>query len=895
MRVRFFLGGLILLNGFLFGAENRRIAVEWRDAKPRGEIILTNGSLISLDITRGKGQSSGGNSFKAGGGGPFRIEAQISGSGDAYGRTATIVTIKTADNPFSFFLRDAREDYPVYIPEYGVAVTDAADKRSYQEIEASVRARGLKSKLQTLAAEPEECFDSAAANTRSLNCQTWLGLSRDIRLFSIGDKLEWVQPRFHGDEVPLPENGNQPCRYKFLMGRGWGPVSRITRRLEDGCLPILCGTLVDDEITYNLTAFVTLESTPLTSENLRGTHFLVADGYGSGHMFTPVQQTRYDSLLGAEISRPEETVLFMRIKAVNDAAVPRYAFFRNPAPGPADDFSFATVAPYTFDGKEGLGVFESGRVFSVSTLDGKPLSQEQAAVELLPGQSVVLDIRLFHRPVSRERAMKLRGASFDERHAECRACWRRKLDSAARISLPEKRIDEMVRAGLLHLDLITYGLEPDSTLTATIGTYSAIGSESSPIIQFFDSMGWRDIARRALMYFLDKQHEDGFIQNFGGYMLETGAALWSMGEHYRYTRDDDWVRQIEPKLVKACEYQRAWRARNLREDLRGKGYGMLDGKVADPNDPYHSFMLNGYAYLGFARVAEMLAGVNPKESMKWRREAESLKHDIRAAFFKSMGDSPVIPLADGAWRPTAPPWPEHQGPLSLFTDNGRWFSHGSMQIRDALVGPLYLIYQEVLDPDEPASTFLVNWNSEMMTSRNAAFSQPYYSRHPVVHLRRGEVNPFLKAYYNTVSSLADRQTYTFWEHFYGASPHKTHEEAWFLMDTRWMLYMEQGSGVKLLPGIPRAWLENGKRIDLERVATYFGPLTLHVESTLDRGVIKASVECSGQRRPSFVELRIPHPQGRKATQVNGGSYNPETESIRIEPFSGQADITVTFE
>jgi hypothetical protein len=48
------------------------------------------------------------------------------------------------------------------------------------------------------------------------------------------------------------------------------------------------------------------------------------------------------------------------------------------------------------------------------------------------------------------------------------------------------------------------------------------------------------------MYFLDKQHDDGFIQNFGGYMLETGAALWSMGEHYRYTRDEAWVRQISP-------------------------------------------------------------------------------------------------------------------------------------------------------------------------------------------------------------------------------------------------------------------------------------------------------------------------------------------------------------
>ena len=36
---------------------------------------------------------------------------------------------------------------------------------------------------------------------------------------------------------------------------------------------------------------------------------------------------------------------------------------------------------------------------------------------------------------------------------------------------------------------------------------------------------------------------------------------------------------------------------------------------------------------------------------------------------------------------------------------------------------------------------------------------------------------FLKAYYNPFAGLADRETYTFWEHYFHASPHKTHEEA----------------------------------------------------------------------------------------------------------------------
>ena len=107
-------------------------------------------------------------------------------------------------------------------------------------------------------------------------------------------------------------------------------------------------------------------------------------------------------------------------------------------------------------------------------------------------------------------------------------------------------------------------------------------------------------------------------------MLETGAALWSMGEHYRYTRDDAWVQAHRAELIKACDYLLAWRTRNQTEELRGRGYGMLDGKVGRPRGPLPLFMLNGYAYLGLARAAEMLAQIDPAESQP--PEAGGAKH-----------------------------------------------------------------------------------------------------------------------------------------------------------------------------------------------------------------------------------------------------------------------------
>ncbi len=855
-------------------AAPRHIAIQWAQTPPEVTVSATGAAISSQKEIAGRA----------------RLEFTASEEGPGYGPGAAIVTVSPAGaQAFSFFVRDVRRDTPIWLPAYGVAVTEAADARSYTEIAESIRSRGLQTKMGRIESAPEAAWGDAVSDSRSVKVQTWLGLSRDIRIFAVGERLDWIQPKLHGQQVKVPAGNSQPVNFSFLAGRGYGPADHITRRLEDGVLPILHGELVDDEVSYAYTTFVSLESTPLTAGTVRGTHYLVADGYGGGHMFTKEQQAQFDALRAAETERPEETILYLRVRAVNTSRAPRYAFFRNP---------FAERQPpglFGFDRATGFGVLAGDRVYYTSKLNGEPVRSREMAILLQPGKVATLEVFIPHQPIPIERARKLRAQSFDQRHAECRAYWLEKLGAAAKIRVPEPRIDEMIRAGLLHLDLVTYGLEPSGTLTPTIGVYSPIGSESSPIIQFMDSMGWHDTARRSLTYFLDKQHGDGFMQNFGGYMLETGAALWSMGEHYRYTRDQAWVRSIAPKLVKACEYMQRWRARNLREDLRGKGYGMQEGKTADPEDPFRSFMLNGYSYLGFQRVGEMLAGIDPAQSAKWTKEAEEMKRDIRAALFETMGRSPVVPLADGTWCPTVPPWVEYRGPLTLYADGGEWFTHGAMVSRDSLLGPLYLVFQEVVDPSELAAEVLLNSHSDLMTTnRNAAFSQPYYSRHAVTHLRRGEAKPFLSAYYNTMTALADRETYTFQEHYFGASPHKTHEEGWFLMDTRWMLYMERGKTLELLGGIPGAWLANGQRIELDRVASYFGPLTLRVESKLDQDRIVAEIECSSERRPATVEIRLPHPSGARAVWVDGGTYDARTERVRIEDFSGKARVEVGF-
>ena len=157
------------------------------------------------------------------------------------------------------------------------------------------------------------------------------------------------------------------------------------------------------------------------------------------------------------------------------------------------------------------------------------------------------------------------------------------------------------------------------------------------------------------------------------------------------------------------------------------------------------------------------------------------------------------------------------------------------------------------------------------------------------------VKPFLSTYYYTMAPYADKGTYSFWEHLYKLSPHKTHEEANFLMETRWMLYMEEGDTLQLFRVIPRRWMEDGKSIELTNVQSYFGTFDVKVVSHVREGRIEAVVKCNDNaRKPACIKVRLPHPEEMLPNQVTGGDYDPETETVTLSPFNGEAHILLEF-
>jgi hypothetical protein len=834
--------------------------------------------------------------------GTDRIEVSIADESAKAGAFTTIIHVISEQSPFSFNLRDVSSAYPIYIPEFGAAALPEKDRRTYREVADDIASRHLLSDFTRMNSEPEESYENACKFNRDRNSPIWLGVGRDVRGFwveiqdvrsngpQLSDYRQWgvIRPSTHVHGSLPDKNATKPFFIQFDIGPGPHCRPTITRCLDEGCLPILHSVQDEQSIQYHLTSFATLERHTLSESSVQGTdpkHAYSFCGY-PGECRLPREEI--DSLR-RELPRDEEVVSLTRIRACNVGKTPAYAFFRAGYPlerNWSPDVLNSQRLNYEFKNGACELADYANKTAVISLLDGKPMPEPEMSVLVMPGECATMDLIVPNAPVPPNRAIALAKINYEEHLKCCRNFWREKLAGAAKIQVPEKMIGERFKAGLLHLDLATTG-EQKGALLANVGIrYSPIGSESAPIIQFYDSMGLHEMAERCIQFFLDRQNPDGSITTYHTYENETGPLLWTAGEHFRYSRDLEWLKRVTPKLIKACDYLLAWREKNKTEECRKAGcYGLTSGQVDDPVEHFHSFYLNAGSYAGLIRMAEVLLHTKPAYAKKIVTEAEAYRLDIIDAMHRSRAKSPVMPVADGTWVPHLPPWTEYTGDPAYHADGGEWMDHGTILYRTLVNSALYCGIFEVLDCDSDDIAMMLKTNQHPHTRENGAHCQPYYLRHDFAHLKRGEVKLFLKIFYNQMSAMQDRETYSTWEHYYSV-PHKTHEEAWILMQIRWMLYLEDGDSLELFKAVPRKWLKPGKHIVIDGMKSKFGALRAKVEA----GDNEIRCEFESEFEVCETRIRLPHHQNLRAVSCEGGEYDSATETVSVKGRQGKVKL-----
>ncbi len=545
-------------------------------------------------------------------------------------------------------------------------------------------------------------------------------------------------------------------------------------------------------------------------------------------------------------------------------------------------------------------------------------------VHLNPGEEHVVHTIIPGWEPTVEAASSLRGLDYDQRETAVSQHWKDRADQSMQIRIPDVHLQNLFDASSQHflLGMTKNGAKDECFPNVAMFYYGSIGTESSPIIRALDMRGLHHLAEQCLEAFLASQgefmpegdyesKEGGFYRFWPIYTVDQGGVLWALADHYRFTRDNEWLRRVAPKIIAGCDFIVRERKRTMTVDANGAKslhYGLAPaGCVADPRDWQYSFMLNAWFYAGLKNCADILVEIDSSKAKSLQAEAADYKACILRAFNESVAISPVTRLRDNTSVPSAPPYLGLRGfstDVKDSVDPDR--RHGYAY--DCTIGPFHLFNCGLLEADDPMVTAMLNYfedrfflftplPSRVNLDRLATdwFNlggfeklQPYYVHYQEAYLRRDQIPNFLRGFYNTLASIADPQTLTFQEEldFGGGQPNKTHEEAWFFHQLRDMLVMELDAELHLARGTPRRWLKGGQEISVQHAPTYFGQVSYRIRPSPDSQSITAEIELPTEQPPARTILRLRHPDQKplKAVKVNGQSwkkFDVKTESIEL--------------
>jgi hypothetical protein len=487
--------------------------------------------------------------------------------------------------------------------------------------------------------------------------------------------------------------------------------------------------------------------------------------------------------------------------------------------------------------------------------------------------------------------------------------WNDVMGQAAKINVPDKLLNNVILASQVHCLLAARNIN-GQRIAPWIGSisYGPLDSEAQSVIRGMAFLGHEDFTRRSLDYFIARYNKAGYLQP-SYTLMGTGWNLWNVGEFFGLYRDTAWMKQNAPEVARVCDWIMRQRAKTMKLDTRGERlpeYGLNPpGAMADWEVFSYYFYANGYFHVGLNAAAKALAAINYPGADKIVANAADYREQIRRAFHHVQAQAPVFPLKNGTWVPEYPTQLYCPSPTDNFyrgEDFGRSWAY------DVELGAHQLVPQGVLDPNSKD----VEWTMEHMEDVQFlsegwfAYSnveneknpfdfggfgkvQPYYGRYAEVYALRDDVKPFIRAYFNTLPTLLNREDLSLWEHFNASGAfNKTHETGYFLHQTRLMLVQERGNRLWLAPFVTSNWLKDGMTISVDSAPTEFGPVSYRITSHVAQGNIEASIEPPKRTLPREIVLRLRHPDGkpiRNAT-VNGKpltALDPQKQAIHIVP------------
>lgn len=510
---------------------------------------------------------------------------------------------------------------------------------------------------------------------------------------------------------------------------------------------------------------------------------------------------------------------------------------------------------------------------------------------------------------------------FDRRFEEVRQYWTKLLNSGMQIDVSEPRVNDAYRAWLAYNYLNVdkkggrYEIHDGGGFYESIFGYSAV-----LYCNALDLWGRHEDARRYIETMVAMVRPDGlFFETYG--LPDHGGLLLALAEHYRLTGDADWLRRQVPTIVRMCD----WIVAAKKETMQFEGDRKLVtcGLIrftpyADYPNKAVNYYADAYCCTGMERAAWALAEAGLKdEAGRIATDAAAYRADILASM-----DAAVIER-DG--MKLLPMEPETQRLLKA--KNYRCGDYYG------LVASMFL-ESEFLAADDPRARLVTDGLERRrglilgMCEFDGGVDHAYTYGYWLNCLRRNDVRRVLLGFYGTLAYGMGRDTYCGVEvtqlHTGEPTPTMPHTYSGTqqLRMLRMMLVQEDErkyawmtrpdefsrkiqspnivvdlSVLTIARGVPRHWLEDGKRVIVKNAPTIFGPLSYTIESHIADDRVDITINPPTRRSPFVILVSLRHPWQKPIRGVEADAeLSPTFDGavVGIQPDTKPMKIVVTY-
>jgi len=455
--------------------------------------------------------------------------------------------------------------------------------------------------------------------------------------------------------------------------------------------------------------------------------------------------------------------------------------------------------------------------------------------------------------------------------------WADWVRRGAQFQVPEKAVNDLFRASLWHAlrlprrhgggeDGVQIDLPYSNFAYDQHGTPWPVNQAVYVDYMIYALRGYDDVATEELLtIYRNNQEPNGHVKGYANWGVYTPSMMYTVAKNYLLSGDREAFERLLPQTLKALD----WCLAEMREPSRKEGPagGLLRAPLNDLTGEGMWAFTQAYVYAALETLGQALEQAGHPRARECREAAVTFRKSVERAFGAAATASPLVPLRDHTWMPYVPC--EATTPRRLLE---QWYpadvDTGAMHLLRLKALPVQGVLADALLNDHEDNLYLHGWGMA---------NEPVYNPQATAYLLRDDPKAVVRAFYSYMacafshSALEPVEHRWTWGQYFG--PPST-DGAWFELYRNMLIRELDDGSLLLLQATPRKWLADGQQIVVERAPTYYGDISMTVESHTASGTLAARIEMPKRQLPKRLLVRFRHPEAEpmQSVTVNGQNW-----------------------